>query len=376
MGPEDSQPDQKELGIQNEPSFDQLKQAFDQARLNLKGTDPATNGALKEAALKAELPYRQAQIRDFRARGIAPASNAEYLEAANRLQPGQSYNPDNPIESYISYKLRSGVDINALRNTAKFLLENEQSDRRKLEIAKKRKAGSPVILTSPDYQDLKVYEDIGWSIDQIINNLETSIQQREQGQVFKQAVLRLRILQESSQKAVLPPEITKTLLDKAGVITLDEAQRNTKTVSVNEFWVNSMRAPNWEPDPTNERCPTITPEFVPAEAVDLRKAEPGTIVYWKGSHPSAIYTLRVEPNGKLTAWQDQTRPGIVGDMVEIETNDNSRGNEDKILMYPGILISQMATTMPYFEFDKNGKPEKPTEKWSDSIRQIYVKPTK
>ncbi|MDP3947942.1 MAG: hypothetical protein Q8Q41_04630, partial [bacterium] len=385
--------------------------------------------SLRAEALNKELPYRQAQIETFKKEGVIPGDDQELLNALDKIQMGQVINADLPLQTYIENQMKVGATIESLRSRTQEHINLEQTLRERLKIAQLIKANSAIPLASPNTLVIQDFIAKGWSVDSIIENLQSSLEPINKNNLqrkdYKLALLRLKRIpqerQESfdqqadikkqidmiqikqmksqpnkrqsvlSHKSTFPELSESQIIDesKLGVSTLKEVQQYAKEMPFAK-WESHRFNSSWEPDPKNEPCPEFRPnepDVITADVVDLHKATPGTILHWNGSHPGAHYFLRIEPNGMIKVWRGG-RPneitGLIGKIDDIEMFDAKNvKTPNSVINYSGTLISknvpdtQASATMPYFTYDKTGRVIKPSGAgWFDSVKNIYIKPPK
>lgn len=167
-----------------------------------------------------------------------------------------------------------------------------------------------------------------------------------------------------------------------------EAIRNRVQRDKLKTWGDNHEA--WTPDP-NEPAPPPPGYGQPGVEnmgfVDLHALEPGTLVHFFGSHNSANYVIRIIDSNTIKVWRsfslDQVG-GIVGPTDSIKFFDQGPSYNratDEGEVYKGALVRSgfrgilPVVSMPYFNYDKQGKIEKPhpTDAWMDTIKAIYIK---
>jgi hypothetical protein len=164
----------------------------------------------------------------------------------------------------------------------------------------------------------------------------------------------------------------------------DVSGRSTRVI-VDEF-IRHRPYDGWMTDDEAAPPPPVLGEegVMPMGFVDLHVLKPGTLVHFFGSHNAANYVLRILDSNTIKlwriAWYNQVG-GVVGLADAIKIWDKSSRNEesDEADLYTGALVKrgfkgiEPTITMPYFEYDKNGKIKKPTGEWFDTVMGIYIK---
>ncbi len=348
-------------------------------------------------ALDAELPFRQAQIEQFKKDGVPPASDDELMVAIQGFRPGGAVNLTF-LNLYLAERFRLDGSLDKLKVEAQLRINKVGRDQRKLEAAVAIKNGQPDAGSLPGFEQAKYFLEKGWNIDDVIRNLEGSISENTKGSRYKQAVERLDKIPVEKQQTV---DDHKKAIEKfyelngsqpnkqlEGVISFEDAKQNSSEIPFKEFHYRGVPE-GWLPDPAGEACPDFNehdPRLIAADVVDLHKLPVGTLLNWSGSHPAAYYFMRIEPGGKVKAWRggrEEEVSGLMGNIDDIKMDDIKHVNTNNLVTeFTGVLISKevpdvlASANMPYFDYDTNGVAKKPNSIWLDGVNKVYLIPPK